>query len=98
MKAAKERVLLRYLHLAISILLALYIYSPLGADPVFAALVRFGACPVVIITGVWMWQQGRINRLRRSSRTAAGAALAGAARAASDGRPLSPQRWEHLES
>lgn len=40
-----------------------FIYSPLGDVLAFQLLVRIILVPVIIITGVWRWQQARVRKL-----------------------------------
>lgn len=59
---------LRYAHLVVGLLLGAYIYSPtLASSATFEAIIRFGAFPLIALSGVAMWQQARIvRRLRRT--------------------------------
>jgi hypothetical protein len=57
------RLILRYTHLAASILIGLFVYSPLGDVPAFELLVQIALIPVVVLTGIWIWQQARVRRL-----------------------------------
>jgi thiosulfate reductase cytochrome b subunit len=40
-----------------------FIYTPLGDVREFELLVQIGLVPVIIITGIWMWQQARVRKL-----------------------------------
>jgi thiosulfate reductase cytochrome b subunit len=57
------RLILRYTHLAASILIILFVYSPLGDVPAFELLVQIALIPVAVLTGIWIWQQARVRRL-----------------------------------
>jgi hypothetical protein len=57
------RLILRYTHLAAGTLIGLFVYSPLGYVPAFELLVQIGLIPVVVLTGIWIWQQARVRRL-----------------------------------
>ncbi len=61
----------RLIHLLTSIFLGLFIYSPLKDNPQFVMFVRFGMCPIVAISGIWMWKghwiQQRVKQLFPSS-------------------------------
>jgi hypothetical protein len=59
------RLITRLIHLIGGAVLALYIYSPLGGDPVFSATVQWVTIPLLIITGIVLWQQPRLVRLLR---------------------------------
>ena len=63
MNAAQWRRTLRYTHLAIAALVTLFIYvPPLRANGGYELLVQVVVLPVVILTGLAMWQQGRIRK------------------------------------
>lgn len=57
------RNVLRWGHIVASLLLGTYLYSPLSADPTFAAITLYVAFPFMAVSGVWMWKQGAIARL-----------------------------------
>ena len=40
-----------------------FIYTPLGDVWAFQLLVRIILVPMIIITGVWMWQQAKVRKL-----------------------------------
>ena len=60
--AAKERTLIRTLHLILSIPILGYLYGPVAQIPVAAFFVRWIAMPVVILSGLWLWLKPRIKR------------------------------------
>lgn len=51
----------RWIHLAMSIPIVGYIYSPFERIPDYAPAVRFGFLPVMLLSGLWMWK-GRVVR------------------------------------
>ena len=53
-------------HLAGSIVIGVYLYSPWGSESLFQAAVLFGVFPAMAVSGLVMWQWGRINRIFRS--------------------------------
>ena len=53
---------LRWTHIATSAVVGTYLYSPWSADPVFSAITLYGVFPLMGLTGLAMWQQGRIAR------------------------------------
>jgi len=57
------RLTLRYTHLAAGILVGLFVYSPLGDVPAFELLVQIALIPIVVLSGIWIWQQARVKRL-----------------------------------
>jgi hypothetical protein len=59
----QQRTILRYSHLLAGMLNVLFIYTPLGDVWAFQLLVQIILVPVIIITGVWMWQQARVRKL-----------------------------------
>ena len=64
------RTTLRWLHIVLgAVIVGTYLYSPLGEAPAFRALVLWGAFPALGLSGLAMWQWGRIARLldRRKS-------------------------------
>jgi hypothetical protein len=61
----QQRRLQRSVHLLAGLLLLGYVYVP-APDPV-QELVRLLVFPLLVATGVAMWQAPRIRRLRRSA-------------------------------
>ncbi len=59
----QQRTILRYSHLVAGMLNVFFIYTPLGDVWAFQLLVQIILVPVIIITGVWMWQQARVRKL-----------------------------------
>jgi len=57
------RLILRYTHLAAGILIGLFVYSPLVDVPAFELLVQITLIPIVVLSGIWIWQQTRVRRL-----------------------------------
>jgi hypothetical protein len=53
------------MHLVLSLLLGAFVYSPLREVSAFAAVVQLLVFPAMTLSGVWMWQQGRIARWSR---------------------------------
>ena len=58
----QQRTILRYSHLLAGMLNVFFVYTPLGDVSAFQLLVRIILVPVIIITGVWMWQQARVGK------------------------------------
>jgi hypothetical protein len=63
MSNATQRSLLRWVHIVFAIPIIGYIYSPFEEIPNYAPVVRFVAVPLVVITGLWMWQGHVLRRL-----------------------------------
>ena len=57
------RLILRYTHLAAGILIIIFVYSPLGDVPAFELFVQIALIPIVVVTGIWIWQQARVRQL-----------------------------------
>jgi hypothetical protein len=66
MTLSQQRQWLRFGHLIASALLGTFIYSPLREDPVLIAIMQFVVFPAMAVSGVWMWQQGRLSRFARA--------------------------------
>ena len=66
------RTVLRWVHLVVGWLIGVFVYTPAREDETFVLLMQVVFVPVVVLTGVWIWQQARIRRLygrlRRKSR------------------------------
>ena len=65
MTAAQQRKAQRIVHLAAALVLIAYLYVPLDAE--LQDAVRFVVLPVLVVTGIAMWQAPRIRRLRKSA-------------------------------
>jgi thiosulfate reductase cytochrome b subunit len=63
--AAQQRKVQRAVHLVTGLMLVAYVYlTPSGAAQ---NVIRFVALPVLVATGIAMWQAPRIRRLRQGS-------------------------------
>lgn len=62
MTASKERVVIRTLHLVLSIPILGYLYGPVAQIPQAAWFTRWIAMPLVILSGLWLWLKPRIRR------------------------------------
>ncbi len=66
----RTRNILRWIHIAGAGVLGTYIYSPWSSDPTFQLLVQAVVFPGLLgVTGIALWQQGRIKRLLRGRTT-----------------------------
>jgi hypothetical protein len=63
MKASTERSILRWIHIAFSIPILGYIYSPFEEIPKYADFVRHIVVPVILLSGLWMWKGYVLRRL-----------------------------------
>lgn len=64
MTAAEQRKALRAVHLITGLALVAYVYLPAPAE--LREVVRFLILPVLVLTGVAMWQAPRLRRLRKT--------------------------------
>jgi len=58
----KNRTRMRWVHIATGLVVGTYIYSPWSGLPWFDTAVKAVILPALALTGIWMWQQGRIRR------------------------------------
>jgi hypothetical protein len=63
MSQSMKRSILRLIHLALSIPIIGYIYSPFEDIPEYAPAVRFVFLPAIVLTGFWMWKGHLLRRL-----------------------------------
>lgn len=67
------RIALRWIHLLMAWPLGAFIYTPARENETFVFFMQFVFVPLLVITGLWMWQQARLrrlyHRLRRSPRS-----------------------------
>lgn len=61
----RTRALQRRLHLLTGFVIVVYIYAAPALDPAVAAGVRWFVLPVLVISGVAMWQWPRLRRVAR---------------------------------
>lgn len=64
-RAKQTRDLQRLTHLLTGTLLIAYVYLPLGPGSPAQAAIRWIALPVLVSSGVLMWQWPRLRRLAR---------------------------------
>jgi hypothetical protein len=58
-----KRSIFRWIHIVFGIPIIGYIYSPFKELPNYAAVVRYVAIPVIVLTGLWMWKGHLLSRL-----------------------------------
>lgn len=56
----------RITHLVAALVLALYVYLPLGSVPLLTTVLQFGVLPLLAATGMLMWQWTRLRKLLRT--------------------------------
>ena len=59
------RTILRRSHIVEGIFLATYVYSPFHLNAMWTNIARFIVLPLIALSGIWLWQQGRIARWMR---------------------------------
>lgn len=59
------RQIVRAGHIIEGVLIALYIYSPLGSNTTYDALIKFVILPLIVISGMALWQQPKIMKFMR---------------------------------
>lgn len=62
MTSLRFRQIARWSHIAASVAIGALLYSPLQDDATFRAVVAYGVFPLAGLTGIAMWQQGRLRR------------------------------------
>ena len=63
MEARRARQAIRILHLAIGVALGLLVYLPVSWSGGLRTVLMVAGLPVAVLSGVWLWQQGRLRRL-----------------------------------
>ena len=63
MTTATKRSILRWVHLVLGIPILGYVYSPFDKLPEYAGPTRFVFFPLLVLTGLWMWQGQNVRRL-----------------------------------
>ena len=61
---ARVRMILRWVHIACGIFLVGYVYK-FHADAGATSVAQFVVVPVIALSGMWLWQQGRIVKWTR---------------------------------
>lgn len=56
MKAATERLIIRWFHMLASIPILGYVYGPVAQLPQAAFMVKTVILPLVILSGLWLWK------------------------------------------
>jgi hypothetical protein len=58
-----KRSVFRWIHIVFSVPIIGYVYSPFEEIPKYAPATRFVFLPVLVLSGLWMWQGHRLRRL-----------------------------------
>ena len=59
---SKIRVILRWVHIVLGLVIMCYIYSPLSKYLVFKRMMQFIVIPVITFTGLWIWKFNAFNK------------------------------------
>lgn len=62
---ARVRTTLRWGHVLEGMFLVAYVYSGSHTSAVLTNIARFVVMPLIVVSGLWLWQQGRIVRWMR---------------------------------
>jgi hypothetical protein len=62
MNAARERSIIRLIHLVLGVPMVGYLYDPVAAIPQATWFTRWIAMPVVVLSGLWLWLKPRLLR------------------------------------
>lgn len=68
MNASRERRIIRVLHLVLSVPILGFLYGPVSKIPPAAWITRYVAMPLVVLSGIWLWQKPRLLTLFNSRR------------------------------
>ena len=60
--SARLRIIFRWIHVTVGVILLCYIYSPFSRYEAFRIFVKFVAIPVIVISGLWLWKFNLFNR------------------------------------
>lgn len=84
MKISNHRIrtMQRAMHLVAAAYLLFYLYGPLGQEPIVANITKFLVIPLLLITGMVMWQLPKLSRAFRKKAEATPAAKKAAVRTA----------------
>ena len=63
MKEGTQRLIIRWVHIVLSIPIIGYIHSPFENLPDYAVPTRFVFLPVMLVSGLWMWKGHLVRRL-----------------------------------
>ncbi|MGY6644827.1 MAG: hypothetical protein ACXIVD_06355 [Salinarimonas sp.] len=76
MHDATRRKTIQWAHILLAACLGGFLYSPLSMMPEARAIVLYGVFPVIALTGLVLWQWGRLKRLvvRRRNQASQGGA------------------------
>ena len=56
------RIILRWVHIVLGLVILCYIYSPWHSHVPFQVLVKFLVIPILVISGIWLWKFPQFNK------------------------------------
>lgn len=63
MNQGTKRSMARWIHLALSVPIVGYVYSPFENIPQYAGPTRYVFLPLLVLSGLWMWKGHLLRRL-----------------------------------
>ena len=67
MRAKTLRKILRYCHISASVVVGTYLYAPIFGDPNWTTAIRWVVIPLLVVTGLGMWNQAALARLLKAT-------------------------------
>lgn len=68
MKEARWRVVLRWTHIILGVVLLCYIYSPFSANQGFQVFIKFIIVPAIAVSGLYIWKFAFFNKIFKINR------------------------------
>jgi len=68
MTDATKRSIFRWIHIFFGIPVIGYVHSPFKELPNYAPVVRYIVIPVILLSGLWMWEGQLVRRLILNTR------------------------------
>jgi hypothetical protein len=62
MNQARLRIVLRWVHIVLGLVILCYIYSPFNRFVWFQLLMKFLVLPAITFTGIWVWKFKAFNK------------------------------------
>jgi hypothetical protein len=62
MTSRKIRIMIRWMHIVLGLVIMCYIYSPFNQHIVFQWLLKLVVIPVITLSGIWIWKFKAVNR------------------------------------
>jgi hypothetical protein len=55
------RLILRWMHIVLGLVIMCYIYSPFHEIAVFQWIVKIAVIPIIALSGIWLWKFKKVN-------------------------------------